>query len=163
MNQKHPQLRVQKFILVVILLGSTVATLAGRDRWYPFSNYPMYASVFPPVPYVSHYIRLVDADGTETPLQVRPVLWPFWQVAFAEALLSPNDDAKIEKKMRAALKWYNRNLQLQKREPAAPAIALRLYRDETSWSQLVERSIREEKKFEALKHPNETLRLEVKL
>ncbi len=140
------QLKLQRFIAVVIFAGSVIATTIGTDDYFPFSTYPMYSERYTPSPNLTfRSVVAVWSDGTESILPVASRLFPFWRASLTEALLFRNEkemnavaiaSPRFEKRLRATLNWYNRRVSANASEKTIEA--LRIYRFAIPWSIIVE-------------------------
>ena len=122
-------MNLQRVITGIILLGSLAAFLAKRDI-FPFSDYPMYSSVFAdPEPLTFYKVVGTTSNGEEKSLLFQQDLPPFWANSFREALLIESTPNVVERKLNATLKWYN------KRHAPSPLAGLKLYRYDLPWSE----------------------------
>ena len=136
-------IRIQQIIATVIVLGSAAAIVSGSDRYFPFSNYPMYSKLFAtPQSYTYRGVRGLNESGGDERLRVTKLLSPFWTASFREALLVDRSDSQISSKLRATLNWYNRRQ--SETATGAPLSALRLYRYEIPWNELTEAALNHE-------------------
>jgi hypothetical protein len=152
-------IRIQQIIATIIILGSAAAIIAGSDRYFPFSNYPMYSKLFiTPGVYTSRGVLGIGADGSETRLDVANLLSPFWNASFREALLVHRSESEIRSKLLATLDWYNRQAE---KNTAERLIALRLYRYEIPWNELTEATLNQ-RSLEKVFQDHATVLIEVK-
>lgn len=135
---KISQLGIQKAIACLIVIGSLGVTFVGTDRYFPFSNYPMYAPLTRSV-FKAYIVRIVVRTTSEG-VQERPIdpnlLRPFWLHAFREALFANYEESRFTEKLSATLRWYSGRL--EKIDPAAASrlLGIRVYRYEVPWAEL---------------------------
>ena len=120
---------LQRFITGIIVLGSVAAFIAKRD-FFPFSDYPMYSSVFTaPKPLTFYKVIGTTPTGNERSLLFQHDLPPFWANSFREALLVEPKPEVVQRKLNATLKWYNI------RHTSSPLAGFKLYRYDLPWSE----------------------------
>ena len=135
-------LKLQKAIIYLVLLGSSVAIISADDSLFPFSNYPMYSKVFEP-----HYqttfwsIRAEFHDGTisrfDTHIGSKYGLKPFWGSSLRESLLVINDKNIQYQKLKSLLRWHQFKAKNDGLGPGKIAKKLQLLRHNIAWSEVV--------------------------
>lgn len=142
-------LRIQIFIFGIVVIGSLAAIVFADDRFFPFSNFPMYSRVFAPADRTEFWsVGAEFEDGSvrrfDTLVGNVAGMKPFWGASFREALLVNRDPQVLRGKLKAALDWQRRESQRLALTPQHTARKLILYRHDVPWSDVVELRLKNE-------------------
>lgn len=123
--------RLKAQVLIVFLVGSSLAAIAADREWWPFSCYPMYAGGDESSDLSSFLLEGVRADGTSVSLMGTAAIEPFNPARLTSAFTrlsdprSPRD--RLVRAVQSLLDRYERR-RLRGELTGPPLVSLRLYR-----------------------------------
>jgi hypothetical protein len=121
-------------VIAALIGGSAYDIVTDREHW-PFSQYPMFASVWRERSLTLLRLYGVEADGREFPLIDHRYVTPFEQSRLPKALrrIARRSDAQqaLQRAIRDCFERYDR-LRAAQRHDGPPLRAMRLY--EVTWT-----------------------------
>lgn len=94
--------------MLFILLSGHLIVRFLQVEWWPFSNYPMYSSIFKPEKIYYHEIWLVDLNDKERKASVLKHFFPYTDRSLEEVFFYHLSTEKRQTIIQALHRWYER-------------------------------------------------------